>query len=141
MSDLPPYAHRRNNLVLLLGLWPVPCIRNGALYPKMRPCRGKWQVHPNSQTGGQALKELFTLLQWPAMVATLVAAWLVASQAKRKRSWGFWWFLVSNVLWVVWGWYDHAYALIALQLGLFALNLRGAWKNEPQRNPPGNSSS
>jgi hypothetical protein len=70
-------------------------------------------------------------MQWPAMVVTLVAAWLVASQAKRKRSWGFWCFIVSNVLWVLWGWHVGAYALITLQVGLFALNLRAARKNEP----------
>ena len=70
-------------------------------------------------------------VQWPAMAATLVAAWLVASQSKRRRSLGFWCFLLSNVLWVVWGWHDRAWALIALQAGLFALNVRGAWKNEP----------
>ena len=28
------------------------------------------------------------LIQWPAMVATVVAAWLVASQHKRKRELG-----------------------------------------------------
>jgi hypothetical protein len=71
------------------------------------------------------------LLQWPAMAATLVAAWLVASQHKRKRSWGFWCFILSNLLWVTWGWHDRAYALMALQVGLFALNVRGARKNEP----------
>jgi hypothetical protein len=70
-------------------------------------------------------------IQWPAMVVTLVAAWLVGSQSKRKRSWGFWCFILSNVLWVVWGWHDRAYALIALQAGLFALNVRGARKNDP----------
>lgn len=70
-------------------------------------------------------------VQWPAMAATLAAAWLVASQSKRKRSWGFWIFIASNVLWVAWGWHDHAYALIALQVGLLALNIRGARKNEP----------
>lgn len=77
------------------------------------------------------MNEILNAVQWPAMIATLVAAWLVASQAKRKRSLGFWCFIVSNVLWGVWGWHDHAYALVALQLGLFALNLRGARKNEP----------
>jgi hypothetical protein len=71
-------------------------------------------------------------LQWPAMLTTLLAAWLVASQSRRKRSWGFWCFLASNVLWAVWGWHDGAYALIALQFGLFFLNLRGAKKNEPR---------
>jgi len=69
-------------------------------------------------------------LQWPAMAATLLAAWLVASQSKRKRSLGFWCFILSNMLWAVWGWHDGALALIALQLGLFALNVRGARKNE-----------
>ena len=29
-------------------------------------------------------------LQWPAMIVTVVAAWLVASQAKRRRKIGFW---------------------------------------------------
>ena len=71
-------------------------------------------------------------LQWPAMLATLVAAWLVASQSRRKRSWGFWIFIASNLLWAAWGWHDGAYALIALQIGLFVLNLRGAKKNDPQ---------
>lgn len=66
------------------------------------------------------------------MIATLVAAWLVASQHKRKRSWGFWCFLVSNVLWAVWGLHDRAYALVGLQVGLCALNVRGARKNEPE---------
>ena len=75
------------------------------------------------------MEDLLPHLQWPAMAVTLVAAWLVASQSKRKRNWGFWTFIVSNVLWVIWGWHDHAYALIALQLGLFALNLRGARKS------------
>ena len=70
------------------------------------------------------------LLQWPAMAVTLYAAWLVASQDKRRREQGFWWFVASNVLWIVWGWHTKAWALIALQVGLFALNVRGAAKNE-----------
>jgi hypothetical protein len=70
-------------------------------------------------------------IQWPAMAATLVAAWLVGSQSKRKRSIGFWCFILSNGLWIVWGSHDRAWALVALQVGLFALNVRGARKNEP----------
>ena len=72
------------------------------------------------------------LVQWPAMIATVVAAWLVASRSTRKRNWGFWWFLASNVLWLVWGWHAHAWALILLQVCLAALNIRGAMKTEPQ---------
>ncbi|MFL6581626.1 MAG: hypothetical protein ACJ8G2_12855 [Burkholderiales bacterium] len=75
--------------------------------------------------------EYVGLIQWPAMVATVIAAWLVASQHKRKREFGFWVFLLSNVLWVIWGLYDKAFALIALQIALAALNIRGARKNDP----------
>jgi hypothetical protein len=64
------------------------------------------------------------------MAATLLSAWLVASKRKDRRQWGFWIFLVSNVLWIAWGIHDHAYALIALQVGLAGLNLRGVAKNE-----------
>lgn len=70
------------------------------------------------------------LLQWPAMVATVIAAWLVGSRSAHKRAVGFWIFLASNVLWVVWGLHDHAYALVGLQFCLAALNMRGVRKNE-----------
>ena len=70
-------------------------------------------------------------VQWPALAITLVAAWLVGSTDKSKRNLGFWCFIASNVLWIIWGWHDRAYALIVLQLGLFALNARGASKSEP----------
>jgi hypothetical protein len=64
------------------------------------------------------------------MAATLFSAWLVAAQSKKWRQWGFWFFLLSNVLWIGWGWHDHAYALILLQIGLAILNIRGAAKND-----------
>lgn len=64
------------------------------------------------------------------MAVTVLAAWLVGSRAKSKRGAGFWVFLLSNVLWIAWGWQDHAYALIALQLSLAALNIRAALKTE-----------
>ena len=70
------------------------------------------------------------LVQWPAMLVSIIAAWLVGEQSKRGRSRGFWWFLLSNVLWIVWGWHTHAWALIALQVALAGLNIRGAQKNE-----------
>jgi hypothetical protein len=70
------------------------------------------------------------LIQWPAMAATLVAAWYVASSRKPRREVGFWLFLASNALWVAWGIYAHAYALIVLQIGLAITNIRGAKKND-----------
>lgn len=76
--------------------------------------------------------DVLDLLQWPAMAVTVLAAWLVAAQSKRRRSAAFWVFLVSNVLWIIWGWHDGAHALIALQIALAALNIRGAFKNDPE---------
>jgi hypothetical protein len=70
------------------------------------------------------------LLQWPAMLVTVVAAWLIASRNPHKRAIGFWCFLASNVLWVAWGLHDRAYALVCLQFFLAALNARGIYKNE-----------
>lgn len=73
--------------------------------------------------------EALDLLQWPAMAITLLAAWLVASQRQGRRSLGFWVFLLSNGLWIAWGLQAEAYALIVLQLGLAAMNLRGVRRN------------
>jgi len=73
---------------------------------------------------------LLDALQWPAMAITLVAAWLVASRSRSRREAGFWVFILSNLLWIAWGWHTRAWALIALQVGLFVLNIRGARKNE-----------
>lgn len=75
------------------------------------------------------LNETISFLQWPAMAATLFSAWLIASQSKKKRSWGFWCFILSNILWVLWGWQAGAYALIFMQIGLLILNIRGIFKN------------
>ena len=76
--------------------------------------------------------DLLDLLQWPAMLVTVTAAWLVASTSQRKRTVGFWVFLASNVLWTIWGWHSGAYALIVLQVCLAAMNVRGVYKNEPE---------
>lgn len=72
------------------------------------------------------------LVQWPAFVASLAAAWLVASSTRRRRNWGFWVFLLSNVLWTTWALHSSATALIALQVCLAALNIRGLLKTEPK---------
>ena len=64
------------------------------------------------------------------MVVTVLSAWLVGSQKKWRRNWGFWLFLSSNVLWMVWGWHAHAYALMALQVALAFMNIRGVYKTE-----------
>ena len=69
------------------------------------------------------------LVQWPAMVATVIAAWLIGSQQAKRRMVGFWLFLLSNLLWVAWGLSSHAWALIVLQVCLCVMNCRGLKKN------------
>ena len=72
--------------------------------------------------------DVINFMQWPAMAVTVAAAWYVASNRKSKRNWGFWLFLISNVLWITWGLYSNAPALVTLQICLAALNIRGAIK-------------
>jgi hypothetical protein len=72
------------------------------------------------------------LIQWPAMLVTIAASYLTASSAKQRREWGFRLFLLSNVLWVAWGWHDGAWALVALQFALAAMNIRGMRRNDPE---------
>lgn len=66
------------------------------------------------------------------MVTTVAAAWLVGSEQERRRKIGFYVFLISNVLWVIWGLHDGAWALILLQFALAAMNIRGAIKQRHQ---------
>lgn len=73
-------------------------------------------------------------VQWPAMLVTVASAWLVGSQSKLRRRIGFWSFLSSNLLWLVWGWSSAAWALVVLQVALAVINIRGARKNEPHGN-------
>jgi hypothetical protein len=72
---------------------------------------------------------LIDFLQWPAMAVTLGAAFLVGARHARRRIFGFYTFILSNILWIVWGLHDEAWALIMLQAGLCAMNVRGIVRN------------
>ena len=74
--------------------------------------------------------DYFSLLQWPAMVVNILSVWLLTSQSKDKRHWGFLLSLVSNLLWVIWGWHAQAFAVLGLQVALATLNVRGVRKTE-----------
>ena len=78
---------------------------------------------------------LLDWVQWPAMLVTVLAAWLVASNRQGRRNVGFWVFLASNALWVAWGLHAGAWALIVLQLALAAMNIRGVRKTDPATGP------
>lgn len=81
------------------------------------------------------MDDVLGMLQWPAMVITVVASWLVASPREGRRNVSFWLFLLSNVLWAAWGWHTSATALVALQVCLATLNIRGARKTDPSPTP------
>lgn len=83
--------------------------------------------------------DALNLLQWPAMTVTIAAAWLVASGSKPRRNAGFWVFLISNVLWIIWAIHDDAFALIVLQIGLAAMNIRGVFKTDIATNTAPNT--
>ena len=64
------------------------------------------------------------------MLVTVAASYLVGSSLPERRLNGFRLFLLSNALWVAWGFHASAWALIVLQLALVPMNLRGARKTE-----------
>lgn len=74
--------------------------------------------------------EILALVQWPAMLITVAASYLVGSSLPERRLRGFRLFLLSNILWVAWGLYASAWALIVLQVALVPMNVRGARKVE-----------
>ena len=74
------------------------------------------------------MTDLIDAVQWPAMLVTVGASWLVGSTHRHRRSIGFWVFIASNALWVVWGMHGGAPALVVLQLCLAAMNVRGLLK-------------
>lgn len=71
---------------------------------------------------------MLNLTQWPAMAVTIIAAWVVASSDEKRRRTGFWTMLASNALWIIWGISSTAWALVALQVALASMNIRGAVK-------------
>jgi hypothetical protein len=87
-------------------------------------------AHATARLAAVETSSLLDLIQWPAMLASVLAAWLVASRKARRRNIGFWVFIVSNVLWTVWGVHTNAYALIVLQVTLAIMNIRGLRKTE-----------
>ena len=80
--------------------------------------------------------DYFSLIQWPAMVVNILAVWLLTSQSKGKRHAGFLLSLLSNLLWVVWGWHAEAFAVLGLQVALATLNVLGVRKTESKTQGP-----
>ena len=76
------------------------------------------------------MEEFIDFLQWPAMAVTLLASYMIGSKRPQRRVLGFCCFILSNILWIVWGWQDEAWALILLQVALMVTNTRGIIKNE-----------
>ncbi len=76
------------------------------------------------------MDDFLALLEWPAMAISLAAAWWMGSQRAERRILAFSLLIVGNLLWIGWGWGESAWALIALNIGLLGLNVRGIAKND-----------
>lgn len=71
-------------------------------------------------------------LQWPAMVLSLGAAWLTGDADASHRAVGFVLYIVSNVLWITWGWRTKTptpWGLIVMYLVFSFLSARGLVNN------------
>ena len=83
-----------------------------------------------AQVGLTPMEDMLSLLQWPAMAISLAAAWWMGSKQAGERIVAFVMLSIGNLMWIAWGWSESAFALIALNAGLLALNIRGIMKNE-----------
>ncbi len=64
------------------------------------------------------------------MVINILSVWMLTSQSRGKRHAGFLLSLLSNLLWVIWGWHVQAFAVLGLQIALATLNIHGVRKTE-----------
>jgi hypothetical protein len=83
---------------------------------------------PSHWSGGCV--DLIDWVQWPAMVVTVISAWFIGSPRPRRRMIAFWGFILSNALWIIWGWHTNAFGLIVLECILLGMNARGFRKNQ-----------
>lgn len=49
--------------------------------------------------------QIMVLVQWPAMLAILIASWLVGSKRLARPKTAFLVFILGNLLWIAWGTY------------------------------------
>jgi hypothetical protein len=68
---------------------------------------------------------LFILIQWTGALVALVGSFLVGCGDPRERFWGFWLFLFSNVLWILWARRHAAWGLLVMQLAFCVTSVRG----------------
>ena len=100
-----------------------------AVIPEPAAGRGSWPGGRAVRGGPCFLLPCSTCSSGPRWPSRSRAAWLTASTQKRRRLAGFGLFLVSNALWIAWGWSDAAWALVALQTFLVVTNIRGVVDN------------
>lgn len=77
---------------------------------------------------------LIDFLQWPALVLSIVGAWLVGGRRSNQRLAGFVLFLISNALWSAWGIGSDAWGLVITQAFFTWTSLRGIRTNLYDRN-------
>lgn len=66
----------------------------------------------------------YYLLDWSAMAFSLVAVWLLGN----KSRWGFPFFVLANLLWIVVGVLAGSYAIVVGNLTFLVMNTRGFFR-------------
>ena len=69
---------------------------------------------------------MLDVFQWPALAVTAVAVWLIATEGRPRRFWGFLFGLVATGLWAAWAWNAGAWGVAAAQAVLAVALGRGA---------------
>lgn len=77
---------------------------------------------------------ILSLLQWPAMALSIFGAILVSSALRRRRRAGFAVWVVSNLLWILWGAHSAAWGFVVMQAVFTTTSVIG-WGNSRADKP------
>lgn len=77
---------------------------------------------------------MIDFLQWPALVLSVIGAWLVGGSTMTHRRRGFLFFLLSNGLWMLWAGGIEAWGVVITQAVFTWTSIRGLCANLHDRN-------
>ena len=77
----------------------------------------------------ESISSILPLIQYPAAALTIVGYWCVGDKLEIIRKTGFVMGLFGNIVWILYGLFPVQYGLIATNVVIFALGIRGYTNN------------
>ncbi len=75
------------------------------------------------------LHTILFLSQYPALITGIIGAYFVSSTTSKKRYWGFFLWIISDICWALFGLSASGYGLVIMQLIFIFTSSRGMFNN------------